>query len=506
MITKLFSGEAIFLNYWLLNPNHPFYDISILPGEKEGISTSCIGGYNIGINKYSSKEKQKAALEILKFITSKDIQKEYSTNFGVYSGISSLYDDEEVCNIMNCELYKSLQPLPRPTIDNENYDEYSFFFRNYIYEYIFGNATVDEALNNIINLRKIYSISLNTKDSSIGLSFFIILCFIICLMILSLIFIFIPSYKPYFEFLPNDFWILSILGIIMILCMSFTELGDITVFKCHLRLYLLSIGFSLNMITCLYKLTINFPKENKFSRWVEKHRYFYLLTFIFIDLLFNGLLLIHPYSINTNQVEGEKKFQYCKIDNTFSKMIEYLFVMAKVFVYLNFLFLIFIEWNMKNTYYDVRTLTSVVYIDALSFILLLVINALKINDYIAYFLIKLLIYFVYGISNYSFIYGYKIIYCLINKYIGNGEKNYNVESDTKNYSTTGSEIFTKTDKNNDNYSFQDKHESTSNISKYFDMLFSLHNLQEKENNTPIEYRFSYKNSNTNNTDSSFYQQ
>jgi len=339
VIERLLNGNAIFLRFFYLVLN-PIYKISIIPGKKEGISSSLIGGNNVSINMYSSKKKQKTAIKMLEFITSKEVKKELSLNFSILPGIDSLYDDEELCKIMDCELFKNIQPVVRPTKENENYDDYSIKFRNYVYDYIYGNKSAKDVLKKIVDLRKIYSVSLDTNETSIGLIFFCILCSIICIMIFSLIFIYIPSFKPFFTFIPNDFWILSITGIIMIFCIGFTEMGNINVFKCHLRLYLLAIRFSLNMVTFLYKLINNFPKENKISKWIEQHRYLFLLSFIIIDLIMNGLLLIEPYEIKNIEKNGEH-FNVCELRTIFNEMIEYFFAFIKFIVFISIILLIF---------------------------------------------------------------------------------------------------------------------------------------------------------------------
>ncbi|OUM62225.1 hypothetical protein PIROE2DRAFT_62022 [Piromyces sp. E2] len=74
----------------------------ISSGRKEGISSSLLGGNNIAASIYSSEEKQNAAIKVIEFITSKEIQKEFSLKNNYFTGISSLYDDDddEVCGII----------------------------------------------------------------------------------------------------------------------------------------------------------------------------------------------------------------------------------------------------------------------------------------------------------------------------------------------------------------------------------------------------------------------
>eukprot|EP00833_Pecoramyces_ruminatium_P006934 jgi/Orpsp1_1/1180966/evm.model.c7180000075273.1 len=110
----IFSGNIIFAKFFVFdsafqNENFP-YKISKLPGIKEGISSSIIGGYNIGIDGNINKNKEESAIEVLKFITSKEFQKKLALKKVISSGILSLYDDEELCSsTKNCEYYKNLQ-------------------------------------------------------------------------------------------------------------------------------------------------------------------------------------------------------------------------------------------------------------------------------------------------------------------------------------------------------------------------------------------------------------
>ena len=436
---------------------------------------------------YSSKEKQRAAIKVLEFITSKEVKKELSLSISIISGMSSLYDDEEVCKVMDCELFKSIQPVVRPTKENENYDDYSIKFRNYVYDFIYGDKSAKEVLKKVVDLRKIYLVSLNTNETSIGLIFFCILCSIICIMILSLIFLFIPSFTPFFTFIPNDFWILSILGIIMVICIGFTEMGNITVFKCHLRLYLLAIGFSLNMVTFLYKLVINFPEENKISKWIEQHRYLFLLLFILIDLIMNGLLFINPYEVKNIEGNGEH-FNICELRTTLSKIIEYIFVFAKCIVLISILLLIFLEWNMKSIMVDVRFFISTVYVDSLSFLLVLIINVFNVNSYIGYFIIKVMIFVVYGISNYIFMYGFRIVYFFINKVMGNKDErnNFNIgnyknekeiSGNTKNRLTNKSGLSLNANSDSANRS--------SNAVKLYQKILNYHDSKEVSNSSSL---------------------
>ncbi|OUM63184.1 hypothetical protein PIROE2DRAFT_10344, partial [Piromyces sp. E2] len=147
------------------------YYISPLPGEKEGISASCIGGSNIIINKSISKEKKIAAGKIINFLLSKDIQKKYIIDHGKPSAMNDIYYDEELCSKINCTLFRNLQYVTRSTNFLSNYDEYSSKFRAYIYDFLYGNVTAKDTLQKIEDIAYINFIE---YSSNIGITVIVI--------------------------------------------------------------------------------------------------------------------------------------------------------------------------------------------------------------------------------------------------------------------------------------------------------------------------------------------
>ncbi|ORX79188.1 periplasmic binding protein-like II, partial [Anaeromyces robustus] len=75
IVFNLLFEKILFARYWDNIISKDKYYVSRLPGEKEDISTSCISGLNVGINKFSSIENQNASLEVLNFFFSEEIQK-----------------------------------------------------------------------------------------------------------------------------------------------------------------------------------------------------------------------------------------------------------------------------------------------------------------------------------------------------------------------------------------------------------------------------------------------
>ncbi|ORX34621.1 periplasmic binding protein-like II [Piromyces finnis] len=147
---RIISGKALFLKFWYYEHN-PDYTTSNIPGEKAGYSK--------------------------KFVISKNI----------YSAINSLYDDEEACSLINCNIYKNAQPLP--VLDFElkidNIPLYIINFKKYIYEYVYNDADLSDVIKKIEDLTKYYHFSVIGGDSILGPIFFVIISIIVVIMSVS---------------------------------------------------------------------------------------------------------------------------------------------------------------------------------------------------------------------------------------------------------------------------------------------------------------------------------
>ncbi|ORX89675.1 periplasmic binding protein-like II, partial [Neocallimastix californiae] len=259
-ISRLLLGKAIFIKFIIL-PDQIYemldYNMTVLPGVKKGISGSIIIGNNISITKYPNDKaydkRKEAALFAFKYLASREIQKEFLTKRIVIPGIMDLYYDEDVCKIAHCQLFRSIQPIGKPIFERDDYNYYAEKFKIYFSEFLYGNVSAKDALKNIKDISYIYEISTSTKYTSAGLINFLILSVIITLMFLSLIFIFLNNFNPFFEFLSQEYWILIVFGSIMNLSACFTKFGTLTSFKCQLSILLLSLGFSFSFIPILNK-------------------------------------------------------------------------------------------------------------------------------------------------------------------------------------------------------------------------------------------------------------
>lgn len=495
LLEKIKESKSIFIKYWNTYSS-PLYKKSILPGIKEGVSGSCIGGFNIGINKYSDNDKIKAASEVLIYMTSEKIQRKLVMENIFYSAIQKFYSDEELCKKLDCDFIKKIQPILQSNSEVTDYFEYYNKCKSYIYEFLYGETSAVEILNKIRDMTKIYFVSYKSKDSFLGLTIMIILCSISFIMLLSLTILFINKYKPLYNFLAPTFWIIFILGCILVISTCFTYFGYVTQFKCQLKIIFISYGVTFNSVPILHKLISNFPEENKISNWVSSHKFLFLLIFILYDSILIGLSFISPFTIETLSSQYGQQFQKCKLSGTLGKIVIYILFFSKFIYYTIIILLIFIEWNIENTQYDVKYLIVSIYLNILSGTLLMIVIQSKLNDYRVYFVMRVYIILLFSLSNYIFIYLIKIF---VNKKINEEEVmikeminnfKYSIDDDNNNsrYLIDGSRIQFRESSDN-------KHSSLSNItSKLLQYHYNKSISTRKDNIKNIKTIISVSNS------------
>jgi len=349
--SKLLSGKAIFIKYWLVGEpllSSLQYHLSVLPGLNEGVSGSMAEGDNMGISKYLPEKKIEAALEVIKFLTSKEYQRGILENLGFPTALTELLNDEEVCKKAKCNLLNEIQFTGEPLFIRDGPDDFRKKYKKYIYQYLYDNKTVDETLKKIVDLSKIYYVSLDMENTSVGLIYFIFISVVTILMLLSLVILFNDKFNKFFIYLPTDFWIINVLGSILILWIPLFSYGQIKPINCHLKTLLLSVGYTLNLGTILCKLISQYPKKNKISDWVNNHRYMFLLLNILIDILINSISFINPYSVKQIGIDEGEKFEICNFKGEVGIII---LTVYKSAILLTLLLFVFIEWNISEIKY-----------------------------------------------------------------------------------------------------------------------------------------------------------
>ncbi|ORX80130.1 periplasmic binding protein-like II [Anaeromyces robustus] len=400
--------SILFIKYWYSKPSSSFIKFSPLPGLHEGVSGSTIGGYNIAITKYSNMKKRNEVIKVFKYITSKDMQRKLILEKALFSLIPSLYNEKDLCEKVDCEFYKKIQLIPRPTTVTDDYSIYSEQFRGKIYEYLFGEKKASEVMSELEDISKIYYITLRS-NSSIGLIFLIVIIILSIIMLSSLILPSVRKYKNHFKFQKKETWYMIVLGLVIIMNSSFIELGEKTEAKCQFRYIILSYGVTLVYVPILYRLIINFPAENMLSNWVKDHQFWMVYIFMIIDTILGIGLLLVPYDVEKVIVPEGKNYEECKLNNNTGLAILIIMLVIKFIIFIGLTLLVFIEWNMTKTIYDIRLISGSLFIVFFSGIIQLIINKLGIN-YIDTYITHSIIYIALSLSNYVLLYGIRVVY------------------------------------------------------------------------------------------------
>lgn len=417
-ISKLMDGGAIFLKFWTFPKVNSVYDATILLGEKEGISGSSLGGYNIGINKNILDEKRDSALEAFKYITSWDTQKRYLINDHVLSAIKDLYDDQEVCGNIDCNLIKSTQ-----SFYNEYDEGFYKYFKRYIYDFLFENSSAEEALSKITEIKKIYYITLSPSESYEGLILFIVTLVLGIIMLLSIKLLFDPKLTEYFKFLTIDLWLLTILGDLIILSSVFMEYGERTSLKCKLKYVILPIGYNISMAPIIYKIISNSSHKSKFTTMVKDHKKIFISVIIGINIGLSVLLLLSKYDVILRNGLEDKRFQVCKMNSILGKLVLFLIFMVIGIIILIMTIYIIFEWGINSGKNDIKIYNSALCFEYFFIILFILFYTIKFNSHITNFIITTTLSNLIGLTNYILVYGSKVIWLIYKKDNVNNEIN-----------------------------------------------------------------------------------
>ncbi|MCG7622165.1 ABC transporter substrate-binding protein [Epibacterium sp. Ofav1-8] len=114
------SGNAVFMRNWNYayalaagedSPVRDSFAVTTLPSGGEGMSSSAtLGGWNLGVSRYS--ENQEAAIELARFLTNYENQKERAIVTSRPPTLNAVYEDAEVAE------QQEFIPLWKPVVDN----------------------------------------------------------------------------------------------------------------------------------------------------------------------------------------------------------------------------------------------------------------------------------------------------------------------------------------------------------------------------------------------------
>ena len=382
-LNLLLEGKALFVKFWTLTYNIlntiP-YTVSLLPGLNKGVSGSTIAGYNIGIIKDIAPEKKKAAITALMYMTSKEFQKKYFLIENVDAGISSLYEDEEICRKINCEVYKNVQINGRPTSEYYSFDDYISRITKYVNQFLYDNKPVEKVLEEISDLTEIHYISISNKDTRLVAIIFLIIVIVLGILLLIPLF-YLNKYESFFTYFTKGSWITITLGLILILSSFFPTLGQLSVFKCNIYIIQLIIGYTFILVPILYKFIIDFPKNNKISKWTYENKNIFFLVFLLIDIVLILIISIDSINVDTILINEGENFNKCKYNSIFGIIVS---IICYVIILIIMLLLSFIEWYRKTYCYDVRINAFLIYAITLVILLYKFKYIYYINYYINY--------------------------------------------------------------------------------------------------------------------------
>lgn len=408
MTGALFSGKYIFARFWFVG-EYPEMGVSFnqLPGNRAGVSASCIGGSNTSMNKYISEERKKAAGEVLSFINSYDYQKKHIITTGIRSAIHSTYKDPDVCKVVDCVKFSSMQGIVRPSSSAVNYEEYSKRFRELARQFIFGETdkTAKEILVEIDDIRKIHYVEVNSLTSIIFIGITILT---ILLILCSYIYLSIKRFRKQFIFLPFNYWCMFLFGIFMITCYTLTGIHKLSNYNCLIRPFLLSTGFSLIYIPIFLKMIAIFPSKGSISKFVKDHFGLVFVLCLIIDIALNiTWCLLDPLIVNKFMVTSGKNFQYCSSSSIIGKIMQYVIYGTKLIVLIVMCVLVFAEWNLAAFRQDIRSITSTLYTNILLIGIFIIIERIDIQNRYLYYGLRSALVLCISISTLVIIMGSK---------------------------------------------------------------------------------------------------
>ncbi|MEN3793010.1 ABC transporter substrate-binding protein [Fulvimarina sp. MAC3] len=156
------TGNAVFMRNWpyaypLGNGDDSAvkgkFDVAPLPAGEGGESAACLGGWNLAVSQYS--EHQDAAIELVKFLTSEQSQRERALSTARLPTIPSLYDDPEIAKAQPIVAEWDTvveSAVPRPSAPTKGqYNEVSKEFWTAVNETLSGRG---DAAGNLDQLEK----------------------------------------------------------------------------------------------------------------------------------------------------------------------------------------------------------------------------------------------------------------------------------------------------------------------------------------------------------------
>lgn len=146
------SGRALFERNWPYawklhnsegSPVKGKVGVTLLPRFEGGRHASCLGGWHVGISRFSDRKEE--AFKLLKFITSKEVQRRLSLGLGWNPGRRDVYGEIAEENPHMDVIRRACEnAVPRPT--SPYYLLFSEVLRRYVNSALSGKMSPEEAL------------------------------------------------------------------------------------------------------------------------------------------------------------------------------------------------------------------------------------------------------------------------------------------------------------------------------------------------------------------------
>jgi len=265
----------------------------------------------MGINNNIDEEKKQKVAKIIEYLVSYTYQKEVILENGYQTALKEIYDDKSVCeSFTQCQDFKYIQYILRPIDATEDYTQYSHKYRNFLLKYLYEDEDLKECLQNIMYLTKIFYEENNTFMNRLYMSLIIMA---LLFMFSSYCLAFTKKHKHKFKLLNRFYWFLFMIGQMILMCYGIAGMGETTPFKCQIRSFIFSIGFTLGNTILLIRMLINFPEsERRFVRFCERNFGWTIVFSLSIDIILNFITLIDPYGVKVI-IDGNIMYNKCSL-------------------------------------------------------------------------------------------------------------------------------------------------------------------------------------------------
>jgi trehalose/maltose transport system substrate-binding protein len=154
------QGNAAFMRNWpyayaLANgPDSPVrdkFDVTVLPSGTDGRRAAALGGWQLSVSRYS--EHQPEAIQFVKFMVSREIQKRRAIAASLLPARADLYDDPDIVREIPFlprmkEVFTNASPRPS-TPSGEHYNEVSSIYFQTVHGILSGQQTPENATTTI---------------------------------------------------------------------------------------------------------------------------------------------------------------------------------------------------------------------------------------------------------------------------------------------------------------------------------------------------------------------